>query len=157
MVETRLAEGDFLEARSPFSGQPDWLRMGDRVCFSGAGRFELLGRGDHLAKIEDKRVSLAEIERCLLESPWVKDIAAVGLDDGARQYVGVVVQLTPSGKSELERLGRRPFNEALKLALRPRIERVALPRKFRYVDVVPADSQGKRQRALLERLFGSRS
>jgi acyl-coenzyme A synthetase/AMP-(fatty) acid ligase len=102
-------------------------------------------------------VSLAEIERCLLENPWVKDVAAVGLDDGSRQHVGVVVQLTPAGTAALGRLGRRFFNEALKTALRPRIERVALPRKFRYVDAVPADSQGKRQRALLERLFGSRS
>jgi acyl-coenzyme A synthetase/AMP-(fatty) acid ligase len=155
-VETRLAEDDFLEARSPFSGQADWLRMGDRVRFIGTGRFELLGRGDHLAKIEDKRVSLAEIERCLLENPWVKDVAAVSLDDGARQYVGVVVQLSPTGTTELAQRGRRSFNEGLKASLRPRIERVALPRKFRYVDAVPADSQGKRERALLERLFGSR-
>jgi acyl-coenzyme A synthetase/AMP-(fatty) acid ligase len=156
MVETRLAEGDFLEARSPFSGQADWLRMGDRARFNGAGRFELLGRGDHLVKIEDKRVSLAEIERCLLENPWVKDVAAVGLDDGARQYVGVVVELNSTGTTELARRGRRSFNEALKASLRPRIERVALPRRFRYVDAVPADSQGKRQRALLEGLFGGR-
>ena len=155
-VETRLADDDFLEARSPFSGQADWLRMGDRVRFSGDGRFELLGRGDHLAKIEDKRVSLAEIECCLLESPWIKDVVAVALDDRARQYVGVVAQLSPTGTAELARRGRRSFNEALKASLRPRIERVALPRRFRYVDAVPADAQGKRQRTLLETLFGSR-
>ncbi len=62
-VETRCGADDFLEARSPFSGEPAWLTMGDRVRFAGDGCFELLGRGDHLAKIEDKRVSLAEIER----------------------------------------------------------------------------------------------
>ena len=78
-----------LEARSPFTGQPGWLTMGDRVRFAGDGRFELLGRGDHLAKIEDKRVSLAEIERYLLETPWIKDAACVALEDGRRQYVGV--------------------------------------------------------------------
>jgi acyl-coenzyme A synthetase/AMP-(fatty) acid ligase len=155
-VETRLAADDFLEARSPFSGQAGWLRMGDRVRLIDEGRFELLGRGDHLAKIEDKRVSLAEIEHYLLESPWIKDVAAVALDDGVRQYVGAVVQLSPTGATELARRGRRSFNEALKALLRPRIERVALPRKFRYVDALPADPQGKRQRALLEDLFGSR-
>jgi hypothetical protein len=70
--------------------------------------------------------------------------------------VGVVIQPSPTGTTELARRGRRSFNEVLKASLRPRIERVALPRKFRYVDTVPADSQGKRQRALLERLFASR-
>ena len=62
--------------------------MGDRVRFAGDGCFELLGRGDHLAKIEDKRVSLAEIERYLLETPWITDAACVALEDGRRQYVG---------------------------------------------------------------------
>jgi acyl-coenzyme A synthetase/AMP-(fatty) acid ligase len=155
-VETRLAEDDFLEARSPFSGEADWLRMGDRVRFVDSGRFELLGRGDHLAKIEDKRVSLAEIERYLLENTLIKDVAAVALDDNARQYVGVVVQLSSRGAAELARLGRRSFNESLKKSLRQRIERVAVPRRFRYVDAVPADPQGKHQRALLESLFRSR-
>jgi acyl-coenzyme A synthetase/AMP-(fatty) acid ligase len=90
-----------------------------------------------------------------LLKPWIKDVA-VALDDGARQYVGVVVQLSPTGTTELARRGRRSFNEVLKASLRPRIERVALPRRFRYVDAVPVDPQGKRQRALLESLFGSR-
>jgi acyl-coenzyme A synthetase/AMP-(fatty) acid ligase len=45
-VETRLAADDFLEARSRFSGQADWLRMGDRVRFLGDGRLSSSGRGD---------------------------------------------------------------------------------------------------------------
>ena len=156
-VETRIGDDDLLEARSPFSGQRGWLTMGDRVRFVRAGRFELLGRGDHLAKIEDKRVSLAEIERYLLESPFVRDAAAVALEDGRRQYVGAVVQLDASGKAELERIGRRSFNEDLKAALRSRIERIALPRKFRYVDAIPVDAQGKRQPAIIKQLFAGHS
>jgi acyl-coenzyme A synthetase/AMP-(fatty) acid ligase len=152
-VETRVGEDDLLEARSPFSGQRGWLTMGDRVRFVGDGRFELLGRGDHLAKIEDKRVSLAEIERYLLESPFVKDAAAVALESPTRQYVGAVVQLTHAGAAELERAGRLTLGEELKAALRPRIERVAVPRKFRYVAAIPVDAQGKRQRAALQALF----
>jgi acyl-coenzyme A synthetase/AMP-(fatty) acid ligase len=127
--------------------------MGDQVRFTGGGRFELLGRGDHLAKIEDKRVSLAEIERYLLESPWIKDVAAVALDDGARQYVGIVAQLTADGATALASRGRRSLSDALKTSLKSRIERVAVPRKFRYVEAVPVDAQGKRQRALLAQLF----
>jgi len=155
-VETRPAADDFLEARSPFSGHAGWLTMGDRARFEGDGRFELLGRGDHLAKIEDKRVSLAEIERHLLETPWVAEAACVALEDGRRQYVGVILVLSPEGGAELAGLGRRSFNERLKAALRPRVDGVAIPRKFRYVEAIPVDTQGKRQAAMIERLFAKR-
>ncbi len=80
--------------RSPFSGHDGWQRMGDRVAFRGDGSFELLGRADRVAKIEDKRVSLTEIERRLAEHAYVKDAVAVALEDGARQYIGAVVELT---------------------------------------------------------------
>lgn len=155
-VETRRGPDDLLEARSPFSGQPGWLTMGDRVRFTGVNSFELLGRGDHLAKIEDKRVSLAEIERYLLETPWITDAACVALEDERRQYVGAILQLSAEGAAELARGGRRSFNERLKAVLRPRIEGVAMPRKFRYVEAIPADTQGKRQPAMIERLFDKR-
>ena len=152
-VETRVSADDYLEVRSPFTGQPHWLQMGDLVRPTRDRRFELLGRGDHLAKIEDKRVSLAEIERYLLESPWVRDAAAVALADAARQYVGVVLQLSEPGAREIDLRGRRAFNDALKRLLRDRIEPIALPRKFRYVDQMPTDAQGKRQQAKLKELF----
>jgi len=155
-VETRLGPNDLLEARSPFTGQPDWLTMGDRVRFAGDGCFELLGRGDHLAKIEDKRISLAEIERYLLETPWIKDAACLALEDGRRQYVGAILQLSAEGAAEVARVGRRSFNEGLKTVLRGRIDGVAMPRKFRYVDAIPVDTQGKRQPAIIERLFSKR-
>jgi acyl-coenzyme A synthetase/AMP-(fatty) acid ligase len=84
------------------------------------------------------------------------DAAAVALADGARQYVGVVAQLSAAGAAELQRRGRRSFSEALKSGLRSRVERVALPRKFRYVDAIPVDTQGKRRQAVLAELFGRR-
>jgi acyl-coenzyme A synthetase/AMP-(fatty) acid ligase len=155
-VDTRVSADDYLEVRSPFTGQPHWLQMGDLARPTPDRRFELLGRGDHLAKIEDKRVSLAEIERYLLESPWVRDAAAVALADVARQYVGVVLQLSEPGAREIDLRGRRAFNDALRRLLRNRIEPIALPRKFRYVDQIPTDAQGKRQQAKLKELFRSR-
>lgn len=152
-VEARAGESGLLEARSPFSGRSGWLTMGDRVSFVATGRFDLLGRGDHLAKIEDKRISLAEIERHLLESGWLADVAAVALDDGRRQYVGIVAQLSAAGAAKLERGGRGSFNATLRSSLRGKIEGVALPRRFRYVDAIPVDAQGKRRRSALEALF----
>ena len=155
-VEVRIAKDELLEVRSPFSGHPGWLQMGDRVRFDKPGGIELLGRGDHLAKIEDKRVSLAEIERYLRESPWIADAAAVALDDGKRQFIGGVVQLTATGRAEVSHRGKRALNEALRSALRARIEPIAVPRKIRHVDAIPVDSQGKRQPGTLRELFARR-
>lgn len=152
-VDIRVDEDAFLEIRSPYSGQRDWLRMGDRARPSPAGSFELLGRGDKIAKIEDKRVSLTEIEQLLLESPYVVDAAAVALTDEARQCVAVAIQLSPDGSAKLGAIGRRAFADDLRNALRTRIDAVALPRKLRYVDEIPCDSQGKRTQAEVTRLF----
>ena len=65
----------------------------------------MLGRADRIAKIEDKRVSLSEIERRLLEHVFVKDAVAVALEDSARQYIGVVVELTGAGPRSAHRAG----------------------------------------------------
>lgn len=154
-VETRASDEGFLEVRSPFTGQAQWLQMGDLVRPTTERGFELLGRGDHLAKIEDKRVSLTEIERYLLEHPWVGDAAAVALADASRQYVGAVVQLSAAGARELEQQGRRALGNLLRQSLRDRVEPVALPRKFRYVDRIPTDAQGKRQQTKIRELFAS--
>jgi len=152
-VEVRLTAEDSLEVRSEFSGQDGWVPLGDRVRFNDDGSFALLGRADHVAKIEDKRVSLTEIERCLSEHVWVKDAAAVALADATRQYVGAVVELTGAGREALAEQGRAAVTAALKAAVRGRIDPVAVPRLFRFPEVLPVDAQGKRQAARLKELF----
>lgn len=156
-VEVRASADDLLEVRSPFAGYEGWQSMGDRVAFDASGGFELLGRADRVAKIEDKRVSLSEIERRLLAHSYVKDAVAVALEDDARQYVGAVVELSAAGLAELAQRGRRAINTALRASLRGSIDPVALPRAFRYPAAIPVNAQGKRQVAVLVELFGRRS
>lgn len=155
-VEVRVASDELLEVRSPFAGVAGWQRTGDRARLSGDGTFELLGRADRVAKIEDKRVSLSEIEQRLLEHGYVKDAAAVALEDGARQYVGAVVELSEAGREALELRGRGAVTAALRASLRGRIDAVAVPRVFRYPHAIPVDAQGKRQVAVLAALFGKK-
>jgi acyl-coenzyme A synthetase/AMP-(fatty) acid ligase len=151
-VETRMSASGLLEVRSPFTGRAGWLEMGDVVELSSDGTFELLGRGDHLAKIEDKRVSLAEIEQGLLATACIADAAVVAMEERGRQYVAAVVKLNETGRAQLAALGRRAFGDALKKALRAKVERVAVPRKFRYVEEIPVDAQGKRRQQALREL-----
>jgi acyl-coenzyme A synthetase/AMP-(fatty) acid ligase len=152
-VEARVDAEGYLEARSPFSGQPRWLRSGDMASFAADGTFMLLGRGDHVAKIEDKRVSLAEIERLLLDDAHIEDAAAVALSDGARQFIGVALELSALGQKALGNLGKRAFGELVKELLRGKIDGVALPRKLRYVTRIPVNAQGKRQPTAIRQLF----
>lgn len=155
-VELRAAPDDLLEVRSPFSGDAGWLVMGDRVSFRGDGRFELLGRADRVAKIEDKRVSLTEIEGHLTAHRYVKDVVAVPLDDGARQRIGAVVELSAAGRVVLAEHGRAAVSAELKRSLRGKVDAVALPRMFRFPETIPVDAQGKPQVAQLARLFARR-
>lgn len=156
LPEVRVRQDDegFLEVSSPFMGLSSWHRMGDKVRVESNRSFELLGRGDHIVKIEEKRVSLAEIEQHAIALPIVDDAAAAALEDGARQYIGLVVQLSEKGNTELENLGRRDVGQMIKKALGGKLDPVAIPRKIRYVDAIPVNSQGKRKPAVLRELFG---
>jgi acyl-coenzyme A synthetase/AMP-(fatty) acid ligase len=154
-VEVR-APGELLEVRSPFSGCDDWQAMGDRASLRADGTLELKGRADRVAKIEDKRVSLSEIERRLLEHAFVKEAVALALEDRRRQYVGVVAELTDAGRAELKAHGKRAVNAALQATLRGKLDAVALPRAYRYPSAIPVDAQGKRHLASLTALFASK-
>ncbi len=155
LPEVRVRQDDegFLEVSSPFTGLSGWHRMGDKVRLDTLRSFELLGRGDHIVKIEEKRVSLAEIEQQAVGHPWVTDAAAVALDDRARQYIGIVLQLNDAGHSELQDLGRKDVNDKIKQWLRKKMDPIAVPRKIRYENEIPVDAQGKRQQATIRKLF----
>ena len=152
-VRVRQDEEGFLEVSSHFMGLSSWHRMGDKVRLETNRSFELLGRGDHIVKIEEKRVSLAEIEQRAVELPSIVDAAAAALEDGARQFVGLVVQLSESGLAELNEQGNKQVNATIRQSLRSKLDPVAVPKKFRFVDVIPVNAQGKRQSETLRDLF----
>lgn len=155
LPEVRVRQDDegFLEVSSPFMGLSSWHRMGDKVRLESNRSFELLGRGDHIVKIEEKRVSLAEIERCAIALPEVTDAAATSLEDGARQFVGLVLQLSDSGNKELQLAGSKSMGRKIKKSLGGKLDPVAVPKKLRYVDVIPVNPQGKRQPEVIRGLF----
>ena len=152
-VRVRQDDEEFLEVSSPFMGLSSWHRMGDKVRLESNRTFELLGRGDHIVKIEEKRVSLAEIEQHALALPVVDDVAAAALEEGARQFIGLVIQLSEDGKNDLQKLGRRDVGQNIKKGLGGKLDPIAIPKKIRYVDAIPVNPQGKREPAVLRALF----
>lgn len=141
-----------LMVRSPYIGSDDWYLMSDTVEFNAVGQFYLRGRADKIVKIEEKRISLIEIETKLLNSDLVKETATTVLH-GPRQIIAVVAVLTNNGQQLLANQGRKVVNETLKKHLSDYFERVVLPRKWRYVDSLPFNSQGKLTTTALQQLF----
>ena len=151
-VEIRVNENQVLEVRSPQAFCDDWYPMGDQVELLEEHQFLLKGRSDRIIKLEEKRLSLDELERRLDECPWLHEAKAVVLN-GARQQVGVVAELSVTGRELLLQRGKRYLNETLKTLLLSHFERVVLPRKWRYVDKLPYNSQGKLPLQVLTAMF----
>ncbi len=125
------------------------LRMEDRVEFRADGRFELLGRLDRVVKVEEKRVSLPELERALEEHPKVRK-AAVLLLEGPRRMLGAVVALDQPPGSPKE---RRALAQVLRSHLGARFDSVLLPRRWRFLEQLPTDARGKLPQVSLKALF----
>lgn len=145
-VHWRVEDGQ-LCIRSPHLPEPDWTATADRVAAVDGG-FELRGRADRVVKIAEKRVSLQAVEDCLLQTPWVAALRLVLLD-AARAQLGVVAVPTPQGWALHDEQGRRALAEALRERLLGVVERVALPRRWRFLPELPRNAQGKSTQARL--------
>jgi acyl-coenzyme A synthetase/AMP-(fatty) acid ligase/3-hydroxymyristoyl/3-hydroxydecanoyl-(acyl carrier protein) dehydratase len=149
-VRVRADEEGLMLVESPFvssapSSSPPVHRGADRIRALPDGRFELLGRADGVVKIGGSRISIAEVERLLREVPGVRDAAVINVDvDGPRQHELWAVVAAP-GLTVAD----------LRAALLRRIEPIALPRRFRFVEALPREENGKLVRARLAALFGA--
>jgi acyl-coenzyme A synthetase/AMP-(fatty) acid ligase/3-hydroxymyristoyl/3-hydroxydecanoyl-(acyl carrier protein) dehydratase len=152
------AEG-LLEVRSAHAGPDGWQRLPDRVENIGVGRFLLRGRADRIVKIEEKRVSLDAIEAALLASGLVREarILACPGADGARQLLAAFVVPNDDGGALLEAGGKLAMNARLRALLGGCTEAVALPRRWRYLDCLPVNAQGKTTRADLLALLDDKA
>jgi acyl-CoA synthetase (AMP-forming)/AMP-acid ligase II len=151
-IEWRIAEG-LLEVRSGHLESADWWRTADLAAPHPTGGFVLLGRADRIVKIEEKRVSLSAMEAALERSGQVAHARVFLLQTPAGPRLAVAAVPTPAGWVSLLAAGKRSFSESLRVLLLDVVERVALPRRWRYVRSLPVNPQGKSTEALLAGLF----
>jgi len=141
-----------LRVQSPFTGMNNPLAMGDRAVIQVDGRFQLLGRADRLVKIEEKRLSLDDMEQRLLSFPLIDEVRVLVLPSGR---LGVAATLKVDGKEILNTQGKQALTQQLRNHLSQYFERVLLPRKWRFPAQLPADAQGKTSQAALVALFAN--
>ncbi|MHA4867074.1 AMP-binding protein [Duganella sp. PWIR1] len=158
-VDWRIgAEDGTLEVHSPHLPDDDWLALADRAArveHGGVQRFLLLGRADRIVKIEEKRISLSAMEVALMASELVAEARVVLCEPvaGERQRLAVLAVPSASGRALLDGEGKNALNAKLRAVLATTVEAVALPRRWRYIEQMPVNAQGKVTLAALQALL----
>jgi acyl-coenzyme A synthetase/AMP-(fatty) acid ligase len=153
-ISVSAGEERALIVRSPYLQQPEPMATGDAVEFAPDGRFRLLPRGDRVAKVDGKRVSLARVEEALGNLVEIDSIAALTLPE-RRDALGAIAVLTESGKARLGELGAFRLSRFLRAAASSALEPPERPKHWRFVEAIPTDAQGKRVLSTLRALFGA--
>lgn len=145
------AEDSTLSVRSPHLADDDWLALADRAAPDGEQRFLLLGRSDRIVKIEEKRISLSAMEAALVASGLAAEARVLLCEPvaGERQRLAAFVVPSAEGRALLDSAGKTALNNRLRELLATVVEAVALPRRWRYLEQMPVNAQGKTTMAAL--------
>jgi uncharacterized membrane protein/acyl-coenzyme A synthetase/AMP-(fatty) acid ligase len=138
--------------RSPYIKDPAGFETADMVEILDDGRFLLKGRVDSVVKIEEKRVSYTEIESRILQSGLAADVCVTSLED-KRQYLAAALVFNDKGKERFNGLEKNEINKFWREYLLRYFENIVIPKKWRYLDALPLDAQGKKKKEDIQRLF----
>lgn len=147
-------DDDGMILHSPYLANDEGLRLDDCISLVADGRFVLNGRRDRIVKIEEKRLSLTELELRLTELPWIMEAVTLVIEKG-RHVVAAVVVLSEKGCEQLELQGRKALIRGLREALHRWFEAVVLPRKWLFLSQMPLTAQGKLENRLLWQLLSA--
>lgn len=151
-VSLNRNENQALLVQAPHLGGRCEVVLTDKVTFNSDGKFQLIGRMDRIVKVEGKRVSLNAIEARLEVSSLVSQAKALVLTKQRVETV-VVIELTIKGWHVFKKYGRKALIKQFKGQLAPYFENVVLPRRWRFVDSFPCNSNGKILLGDLEVMF----
>lgn len=148
-----IPEAEACRVTSPLIPEPAGLLLDDILHFDDNGLFRLAGRRGRVVKIEEKRISLNEVEQRLLALEGICEAAALPVSRGGRQGVGVLLVLNDEARQRWQQQGSKMQEFAWRRALLPWLEPVAIPRYWRIIDEMPVNSMNKRVYAQLQELF----
>ena len=153
-VRMRIDEAQQLWLQTEHAHTTDWMTTGDAARLSPDGHsFELLGRLDRMVKLEEKRLSLDAIEMALRAHPWLTDAHVCMLPHKDTQQLAAVCALSDEAWQQLRAQGKYAFVQDLKHSLQGQLERIAMPKRWRFVPELPRNSQSKLNHAAIQALF----
>ncbi len=147
-----LAENGCLNIKSPAVLEPEGFTSGDLVEFFADGSFKLMGRADSIVKIEEKRISLPEVEMRLKSTGLVHDVRVVPMA-GKRQYLAAALVLNETGRTKFSGCKKLKINEFFRDYLCQYLENTVTPKKWRYLEELPQDLMGKIKMSDIQDLF----
>lgn len=137
------AEG-LLQLRAPYLDEPnDWYLTSDLARVNEQGEFELFGRSDRIIKLEEKRISLTQMETLLMHTGWCAQVHVVSFEQKSRTFLGVVMVLSETGQDLLKSQQRLGLINRFKQYLRQSFEPLAIPRRWRFVSQIARNAQDK--------------
>lgn len=155
-VKVRLNTESCIDVRGFHIAGDDWYHTEDRATIHPeTGNFRLLGRADRVVKVEGKRVSLSAVERHLIASDLIED-ATVLLPEQNDGRLGAIVVLSSDGLAKHQEIGPFRLGRYLRRKISKFEDDAALPQRWRFVDCIPSDSQGKRPLHLLRAVFNKK-
>lgn len=131
---------------SPYFDEPE-LELNDELEFFEDG-FIVKGRNDRIVKIQEKRISLDEIERDLNQSNLVKKSYCLKLDD---KLCSAII-LNNEGEKLLENFGKLELVKAIKKSAPLNI---ITPKKWRFLTNLPTNERGKIDSARIGEWFNT--
>ncbi|OQQ03290.1 AMP-fatty acid ligase [Vibrio splendidus] len=154
-LEASLNSENCIKLLSPYIDKNNWYQTADECEMVSDNQFILKGRTDRVIKIEEKRVSLVEVEKRLEQLPWISECVVIPFEEPERLILASVLVLSDEGQATLATMSRGKFWLILRSELRKWLEPIAIPRKYRVVDEIPLNSQGKRLTSHIEQLIKS--
>jgi AMP-binding enzyme len=151
---TRTGDGLLHALARHIPGEPgdQGQTLSDRIEMAGGGTFHLHGRSDRIAKIEGARISLDELEKALTALPEIERAAGIVLP-GETALLAAAAVPSEMGAQHLSAVGAFRFGRYLRSALAHRLPPAALPKRWRFVEVLPENAMGKRTMHEMVQLF----
>ena len=140
---------------SPYFDENE-LELSDELEFFGNG-FRVKGRNDRIVKIQEKRISLAEVENDLNSSDLIEKSYCLKLDD--KLCATVVLNengrqiLEKNGKVELVKMIKKGWIASHSLAMTE--DKKVLPKKWRFLHELPLNERGKIKSERVRQIFNT--
>ena len=119
-----------LKIKSPLVDIANWYQTAVQCELLDEQHFILKGRADRVIKIEEKRISLSEIERRLNQLDDITEAAAIPYQEPKRLITAAAITLSPIGQAKLKQLGKGKFVLMLRQSLHQWIEPVGISTSF---------------------------
>lgn len=130
--------------KSPYFDEAE-LTLNDEIEFLQNG-FVVKKRNDRIVKIQEKRVSLSEVENILNSTEFIEKSYCLKLDD----KLCAAAVLTAKGQKFLEKKGKLELIKILKMS-----GSAALCKKWRFLHDLPVTERGKINRERITEIFNT--